>query len=185
MFATHGLALSIKTHNGPQFVLEEFEVYPKDNNIERRTSTPVWPQANNHAERQNTQFSPIMWSKLKIITIQWIKSRICHWALLLKRKIIALEIWHIEINASSSASTVKLAKTNWRNFGGKRASGVLHKSELCLNRSKFRMQFCLGALNNVLYVFLLKFASFSKYYICKKPVLVVMSARDRKDGNFT
>ena len=53
-------------------------------------------------------------------------------------------------------------------FGGKRALGVLRKSELRLNHSKFRMQFCLGALNNVLYVFLLKFASFSKYYVCKK-----------------
>ena len=30
---------------------------------------------------------------------------ICHWVLLLKRNIIALEIWHIERNASSSAST--------------------------------------------------------------------------------
>ena len=34
MFATHGLSLSIKTDNGPQFVSEEFEVYLKDNNIE-------------------------------------------------------------------------------------------------------------------------------------------------------
>ena len=70
-------------------------------------------------------------------------------------------------------------------FGGKRALGVLCKSELCLNHSKLRMQFCLGAFNKVLYVFLLKFASFSKYYVCKKPVFVVMSARDHKDGNFT
>ena len=30
------------------------------------------------------------------------------------------------------------------------------------------MQFCLGALNNVLYVFLLKFSSFTRYYVCKK-----------------
>ena len=65
-------------------------------------------------------------------------------------------------------------------FGGKIALGVLRKSELCLNHSKLRMQFCLGAFNNVLYVFLLKFASFSKYYVCKKPVFVVTSARDRK-----
>ena len=50
-------------------------------------------------------------------------------------------------------------------FGGKRALGVLRKSELCLNRSKFRIQFCLGALNNVLDV--------------------VTSARDLKDGSFT
>ena len=70
-------------------------------------------------------------------------------------------------------------------FGGKRALGILRKSELCQNRSKFRMQFCLGTLNNVLHVFSLKLASFSKYYGCKKPVLVVTSACDRKDGNFT
>ena len=69
-------------------------------------------------------------------------------------------------------------------FGGKRALGFLRKSELHQNRSKFRMQFCLGALNNVLHVFSLKLASFSKYYVCKKPVFVVMSARDGKDGNF-
>ena len=47
-------------------------------------------------------------------------------------------------------------------FGGKRALGFLRKSELCQNRSKFRMQFCLGALNNVLHVFSLKLASFLK-----------------------
>ena len=64
-------------------------------------------------------------------------------------------------------------------FGGKRALGILRKSELCQNHSKFYMQFCLGALNNVLHVFSLKLASFSKYYVCKKPVFVVTSARDR------
>ena len=30
-------------------------------------------------------------------------------------------------------------------FGGKRAVGFLLKIELCRKRSKFRMQFCLGA----------------------------------------
>ena len=45
-------------------------------------------------------------------------------------------------------------------FRRKRALGILLKTELCQKRSKFRMQFCLGALNNVLHVFLLKFASF-------------------------
>ena len=70
-------------------------------------------------------------------------------------------------------------------FGGKRALGFSFKSELCQKRSKFGMQFCFGALNNVLYVVLLKFASFLRYYICKKPVFVVPSPRDCKDGNFT
>ena len=36
---------------------------------------------------------------------------ICHWGLLLNRKIIALELRHIERNVCSSASTVQLAKT--------------------------------------------------------------------------
>ena len=49
-------------------------------------------------------------------------------------------------------------------FGGKRALGFLLKIELCRKRSKFYMQFCLGALNNVLYVFLLKFSLFTRYY---------------------
>ena len=38
-------------------------------------------------------------------------------------------------------------------FDGKRALGILLKSELCQKCSKFRLQFCLGALNNVLYAF--------------------------------
>ena len=38
-------------------------------------------------------------------------------------------------------------------FGGKRVLGILRKIELCQKRSKFRMQFCLGVLNNVLHVF--------------------------------
>ena len=53
IFATHGLPLSIKTDNGPQFVSEEFEAYLNDNNIEHRVSTPLWPQANGEVERQN------------------------------------------------------------------------------------------------------------------------------------
>ena len=38
-------------------------------------------------------------------------------------------------------------------FGGKRVLGFLLKIELCRKCFKFRMQFCLGVLNNVLYVF--------------------------------
>ena len=53
-------------------------------------------------------------------------------------------------------------------FGRKRALGFLLKIELCRKRSKFRLQFCLGALNNVLYVFLRKFSLFTRYYVCKK-----------------
>ena len=53
-------------------------------------------------------------------------------------------------------------------FGGKRALGILRKIELCQKRSEFRMQFCLGVLNNVLHVFSLKLASFLRYYVCEK-----------------
>ena len=53
-------------------------------------------------------------------------------------------------------------------FGGKRALGILRKIELCQKRSTFRMQFCLGVLNNVLHVFSLKLASFLRYYVCEK-----------------
>ena len=53
-------------------------------------------------------------------------------------------------------------------FGGKRALGILRKIELCQKRFKFRMQFCLGVLNNLLHVFSLKFASFLRYYVCEK-----------------
>ena len=55
-------------------------------------------------------------------------------------------------------------------FGGKRALGFLLKSELCQKRSKFRMQLCLGVFSNVLHVFCLKFASFLRYYVCKKHI---------------
>ena len=51
--------------------------------------------------------------------------------------------------------------------------------------SKFCMRYFLGVLNNVLYVFLLKFAWFLRHYICNKLVLVVTSASDRKDVHFT
>ena len=53
-------------------------------------------------------------------------------------------------------------------FGGKRALGILRKIELCQKHSKFRMQFCLGVLNNVLHVLSLKLASFLRYYVCEK-----------------
>ena len=63
-------------------------------------------------------------------------------------------------------------------FGGKRAVGILRKIELCQKRSKFRMQFCLGVLNNVLHVFSLKLASFLRYYVCEKHIFPRASSRD-------
>ena len=66
---------------------------------------------------------------------------------------------------------MRVAKHTIEGFGGKRALGFLLKNEIYQKRSKFRMQFCLGALDNVLHVFLLKFVSFSRYYVCKKPCI--------------
>ena len=59
-----------------------------------------------------------------------------------------------------------IISTNWR-VQWKKALRFFFKSELCQKCSKFCMQFCSGAWNNVPCVFLLKFASFSKYYACK------------------
>ena len=53
----------------------------------------------------------------------------------------------------NQSETRKYSESIIEGFGGKRALGFLLKIELCRKRSKFRMQFCLGALNNVLYVF--------------------------------
>jgi transposase InsO family protein len=53
IFARHGLPVSITSDNGTQFVSEEFENYLSENEIEHRTVTPLWPQANGEVERQN------------------------------------------------------------------------------------------------------------------------------------
>ncbi|XP_022801588.1 uncharacterized protein K02A2.6-like [Stylophora pistillata] len=53
IFCTHGLPQSLKTDNGSQFVSDEFERFLETNDIEHRTSTPLWPQANGEVERQN------------------------------------------------------------------------------------------------------------------------------------
>ena len=60
----------------------------------------------------------------------------------------------------------------------KKALGFLLKSELCRNCSRFRMQFCLGVLNNILRVSPLRFASFLSYYVCKKHIFSKASSGD-------
>ena len=59
-FCTHGLPQSLKTDNGAQFVSEEFERYLKENDIEHRTSTPLWPQANGEVKRQNRSLLKVL-----------------------------------------------------------------------------------------------------------------------------
>ena len=53
------------------------------------------------------------------------------------------------MNAASKCLIVVIIE----GFGGKRTLVILRKIELCQKCSKFRMQFCLGVLNNVLHVF--------------------------------
>ena len=71
MFSVHGLPLSIKTDNGPQFISDEFEAYLRGNAIQHKTSTPLWPQANGEVERQNR-------SLLKVLRIAHAEKRNLH-----------------------------------------------------------------------------------------------------------
>ena len=83
----------------------------------------------------------------------------------------------------SSQQFFLMAESLWvgtvnEGFGGKRALGTLRKIELCQKRSTFCMQFCLGALNNVLHVFSLKLASFLRCYVAKKHIFLRASSRN-------
>ena len=61
IFCTHGLPESLKTGNRTPFVSDEFERFLKTNDIEQRTLTPLWPQANEEVERQNRSFLKALW----------------------------------------------------------------------------------------------------------------------------
>ena len=52
-FARHGIPVTLKSDNGPQFVSGEFKNFCQDNNIEHCKTTPRWAQANGEVERQN------------------------------------------------------------------------------------------------------------------------------------
>ena len=60
IFCTHGLLQSLKTYNGPQFASEEFGIFLKTNGIQHRTSTPLWPQANEEVERQKKNLLKVL-----------------------------------------------------------------------------------------------------------------------------
>ena len=53
IFTTHGLPLSVTSEDGPQFRSDVFEQYLEDWRVEHRNTTPLWPLANEVAERQN------------------------------------------------------------------------------------------------------------------------------------
>ena len=52
-FARHGIPVTLKSDNGPQFVSGEFKNFCQDNNIEHCKTTPRWAQAIGEVERQN------------------------------------------------------------------------------------------------------------------------------------
>ena len=60
IFCTHGLPKSLKIDNGPQFASEEFGSFLKANDMQHRTSTPPWPQANGEVERQNRSLLKVL-----------------------------------------------------------------------------------------------------------------------------
>lgn len=51
---------SLHTDNGPQFVLEEFQLFLKENGIEHRSIPLYWRQANGEVERQNHSFLKVL-----------------------------------------------------------------------------------------------------------------------------
>ena len=53
IFARFGVPYSLQTDNGPQFGSEEFETFLQTQGVERRKTTPLWPQANGQVEHQN------------------------------------------------------------------------------------------------------------------------------------
>ena len=53
MFCRHGILVTIKTDNGPQFIAAEFEQYCSESGIEHLFTTARWAQASGEVERQN------------------------------------------------------------------------------------------------------------------------------------
>lgn len=53
IFARHGLPVTLKSDNGPQFRADEFKTFCANNGIEHMKVTARWAQANGEVERQN------------------------------------------------------------------------------------------------------------------------------------
>lgn len=53
IFSRHGLPVTIKSDNGPQFRSEQFRLYCEENGITHNKTTPKYAQANGEVERQN------------------------------------------------------------------------------------------------------------------------------------
>ncbi|KAJ8389700.1 hypothetical protein AAFF_G00114060 [Aldrovandia affinis] len=53
IFSRHGLPVTLRSDQGPQFKSEEFSNYCESNGIKHVKTTPRWAQANGEVERQN------------------------------------------------------------------------------------------------------------------------------------
>ncbi|KAJ8372789.1 hypothetical protein AAFF_G00277320 [Aldrovandia affinis] len=53
IFSRHGLPVTLKSDNGPQFKSELFREYCENNGITHLRTTAKWAQANGEVERQN------------------------------------------------------------------------------------------------------------------------------------
>ena len=50
VFATHGIPRVIRSDNEPPFSSEEIREFMRENDIEHKRITPLWPQSNSEAE---------------------------------------------------------------------------------------------------------------------------------------
>ena len=53
IFSRHGLPVTCKSDNGPQFRSEQFRLFCEENGITHLKTTPRYAQANGEVERQN------------------------------------------------------------------------------------------------------------------------------------
>ncbi len=53
IFSRHGLPITLKSYNGPQFRSDEVKDFCEKNGIKHLKTTPKWAQANGEVERQN------------------------------------------------------------------------------------------------------------------------------------
>ena len=54
LISCHGLLLTLKSNNGPQFCTEEFQEYCRQSGVIHMKITPKWPRANEEVEGQNS-----------------------------------------------------------------------------------------------------------------------------------
>ena len=94
IFSRHGVPLTIKSDNGPQFRSEKFKEYCEHNGIRHQKVTPKWAQANGEVERQNA-------SLLKRVKIAQAEGKL--WRAELRKYLMAYRSLPHKITGKSSA----------------------------------------------------------------------------------